>query len=206
VRITAAEYVACRILDPVMHSLREEVVRLAAMRTGQRALDVCCGVGSQVLRFAERDLVATGVDLDPRMTRRAEKRRRRRGLRNASFQRASAVALPFRNDTFDCASISLALHETAETQRKSVLSEMKRVVVQEGRLVFVDYVVPLPRTPSGYLSIFLEYLAGHEHYGAFRSFLDRGGLDELLRENRVCQEEFSQLGPVAVVAARNVKT
>jgi ubiquinone/menaquinone biosynthesis C-methylase UbiE len=194
-----SEYVALRLFDPAMRALREEVVRLAGLKKDQTALDICCGIGSQVLRFAEEGVLATGIDLNPRMIRLAERRKRKRGLQNASFQMASALALPFHSGRFDCVSISLALHEMAREERNVIVSEMTRVVSQGGRLVFADYIIPAPRTPSAWVSTLFERLAGRENYARFRDYGARGGLPGLLRSSSLHPDGATELGPIAAI-------
>jgi len=197
-----SEYVVLRLFDPAMRALREEVVRLAGLEGGQTALDICCGIGSQVLRFAEEGALAAGIDLNPRMIRLAERRKRRQGLRNASFQTASALRLPFRNGTFDCVSISLALHEMANEERSIIISEMTRVVNNAGILVFADYAIPLPRTPSAWMSALFERLAGRENYARFRDYGARGGLPGLLRSTPLHTAGATEVGPIATIITR----
>jgi demethylmenaquinone methyltransferase/2-methoxy-6-polyprenyl-1,4-benzoquinol methylase len=183
----------------------EQVARLADVREGQRIVDVCCGMGSQALRFAEHKAIANGIDLDPRMTRLAEGRRKRRDLQQASFQTASALELPFRDNTFDCASISMSFHETAREHRGMIISEMTRVVIEGGRIVLADYAVPQSRSLSGYLPALFERVAGRENYACYRDYVAHGGLPGLLRRTQLQTEATTTLSPVVVIVTRNGK-
>jgi len=55
-------------------------------------LDVCCGTGGLALVYDEMGIVATGIDIDPRVIEVAEKRRAESGSSKASFQTANALA------------------------------------------------------------------------------------------------------------------
>lgn len=194
------------VFDPLLQDLRAGTVGLSGMKAGDRVLDVCCGTGAQALYYARRGIIAAGIDLNPNMIELAERGKKKSGLSNVSFQIADATNLPFDDNIFDCASISLALHEIERTTRNRVISEMKRVVKKEGALIFIDFRVPLPMNAYGCLFRVGEFIAGGSHYKGFRDFLAQGGLDEVLGRNQLGIEKKSYLkrGTIAIVRARNV--
>jgi ubiquinone/menaquinone biosynthesis C-methylase UbiE len=193
----------CRVIDPVMRGLRTYTPDFAGMKAGDRALDVCCGTGSQVLQYAKMGIIATGVDLDPRMIEVAEKKRGKLRIDNCAFQIANALNLPFEDDFFDYASISASIHEKEREERDIIISEMKRVVKREGAMVFTDYKVPLPRIPSSYLTIILEYISGRDHWKRFRDYIEQGGLDGVLKKNRLHEGKRDELGPLWIIKMPN---
>ncbi len=203
-RLRIDSNIMCRAIDPIMQSLRTQTAEFAGMKAGDRAIDICCGPGSQVLHYAKAGIVASGIDIDPRMIEVAEKKRRKRGLSLASFQTASALSLPFQDSFFDYASISMALHEKGSMECDTVISEMKRVVKLKGAMVFIDYAVPLPKIASSYVSRLLEYIAGTEHYTYFKEYVQHGGLDTLLIKNHLHKQTRSRLGPIEMVKAVNL--
>ena len=111
-----------RLIEPLMKELRLQAPGLVGMQAGDRALDVCCGTGALALYWAGMGVTAAGIDMDPRVIQIADDKRRRRGLDNASFQVANALNLPFEDDFFDFASISMSLHETESTERDAIVS------------------------------------------------------------------------------------
>ena len=117
-------YLACRMVDPIMQSLRDRIPEFAEMKPGDRVLDVCCGTGSQAFRYAKKNINAIGIDLDPRMIQLAEKRAKTKGLSKVSFQAANALDLPFTENLFDYVSICLALHEKNRIERDTIISEI----------------------------------------------------------------------------------
>ena len=195
-----------KVIDPILRDVRLCTPEFAGMKAGDRVLDVCCGTGEQALHYARKGINATGIDLDPRMIEVAERNRRKRGLGNVSFQLADAQALPFKDDSFDYASVSLALHEKERPARDRVISEMKRVVKAEGTLVFIDLSVPLPRKAYACLVRAVEFMAGRDHFRCFRDYIEQGGLDVLLRSNRLHEEkrDYRMHGTVTIIKAKNV--
>jgi len=131
----------------------------------------------------------------------ADRKGQRLGLTNASFRVANASALPFEDDSFDFASISMSLHETESTERDTIISEMKRVVKVEGALILIDYKVPLPFIPSSYTSRVVELVAGREHNRYFREYMRQGGLEGLLDKHGLRAEKRAQLGPMWMIKA-----
>jgi len=192
-----------RIIEPLMRNLKIKTPLLAEMKAGDRALDICCGTGALVLHLAKMNLVACGIDMDPRVIEVAEKKRVKLGLGNASFQVANALKLPFEDNFFDFASISMTIHENPRTDRDTIISEMKRVVKKEGSLIFIDYKVPLPKIPSSYTSKIVELVAGKEHNKCFKDYLQQGGLDELLKRNNLCAGKRGELGPLTITITPN---
>lgn len=195
-----------RVIDPILRDVRLYTPEFSGMKAGDRVLDVCCGTGDQALHYAGKGIDATGIDTDPRMVKVAERKRRKRGLGNVSFQLADAQALPFRDNSFDYASVSFSLHEKERPARARVISEMKRVVKAQGTLVFVDFSVPFPRNAYSYLIRAVEFMAGREHFRCSRDFVEQGGLDVLLRSNRLHEDkrDYLKYGTVAIIRTRNV--
>jgi ubiquinone/menaquinone biosynthesis C-methylase UbiE len=192
-----------RFMDPVMRPLRSYVHEFAGMEVGSSALDVCCGTGDQAIHYSRRGIIATGIDIDPCMIGVAKTKSYKLGLTDVSFHTASAQHLPFPDGVFDCASISAAIHENESSDIDRIISEMRRVVKTEGALVLVDYKVPLPRLISAYFSFVLEYLAGRDHWGCFRDYMDQGGLDGILERHGLHEETRVEVGPLWLVKTTN---
>jgi demethylmenaquinone methyltransferase/2-methoxy-6-polyprenyl-1,4-benzoquinol methylase len=135
------------------------------------------------------------------MLKLARKDKRKQALRNVSFQIADARNLPFKDNSFDYASISLALHEKDRNVRDRVISEMKRVVRKGGALIFIDFQVPLPKNLFACFIRSIEFMAGREHHRYFKDYLEQGGLDEILKKNRLTAEkrDFLNNGLITIV-------
>ena len=193
------------LVDPVLKDVRIHVAGLAGMKAGDRVLDVCCGTGEQVFLYMQKGAIATGVDQNPSIIELAEKNRQRQGFNDGTFRLASATELPFPDGYFDCASISLGLHEIERGERYRAVSEMKRVVKKEGVLMFIAFQVPLPKNSVSYLIRAVEFLAGRDNYRCFRDYLAQGGLDQILKETQLTpqKETLLKLGNLHIMKSSN---
>lgn len=177
------------IIDPVLKEVRTCVAGHSGVKEGDRVLDVCCGTGDQVFHYEQMGAVATGVDQNPNMIEVAERNRKRRGFKHSTFRIAGATELPFPDDYFDCASLSLGLHEMEREERNRAISEMKRVVKKEGVLLFIDFRVPMPNNLIAFVIRAVEFIAGRENYKRFKDYLTQGGLKGILKENQLIPQE-----------------
>lgn len=196
-----------RFVDLLLRDLRGYIPEFSGMKAGDRVLDVCCGTGDQALHYAAKGIEAVGIDNEPAMIRVARKNRRKRGLSNASFQMADACNLPFRDESFDFVSVSLALHEKDRQARDEVISEMKRVAKRDGTLVFIDFPVPLPRNIYGLGVRVIEFIAGWDHFRYSNDYLKQGGLDVLLAKNGLREEkrDYMKRGIIVAIRVRQVR-
>jgi ubiquinone/menaquinone biosynthesis C-methylase UbiE len=193
------------LVDPLLKDVRTCVVGLSGVKAGDRVLDVGCGTGDQVFHYAQKGAIATGVDQNPNMIELAERNRKRQGF-NSTFRIASATELPFPDGYFDCASISLSLHEMERDERNKAVSEMKRVVKKKGTLIFIDFQVPLPKNTIGYLIKAVELIAGKENHRCFKDYLAQGGLKKLLKEAHLTPQNEALLmsGNVQVIKVKSI--
>ncbi|MBN2462989.1 MAG: methyltransferase domain-containing protein [Dehalococcoidia bacterium] len=192
------------IIDPILRDVRTCVIELAGAKAGDRVLDVCCGTGEQVFHYEQKGAIAIGVDENPNMIELAERSSKRRGFNNSTFRMAGAAELPFPDGYFDCASISLGLHEMEKDERNRAVSEMKRVVKKDGALMFIDFQVPLPGNLTAYLIKAIEFIAGKENHRCFRNYLAQGGLKGILKENQLIPQEEALLlsGNIQVIKSK----
>lgn len=103
---------------------------------GKRVLDVGCGNGYVLSRYARAGAHVQGIDL----TRTAVELSRRRfdllGL-DGGFAVANAEDLPFASASFDCVCSMGVLHHTPDTAR--AIAEIWRVLRPGGRLIVMFY-------------------------------------------------------------------
>jgi len=208
------------LIDPLLKDLRSFTVKFAEIKEGDKILDVGCATGDQVFHYAKAGAFAFGIDLNPKMIKIAEERKKKEGIgdelhsslrftdarvSNVDFRVASASDLPFEDSVFDKASISLALHEIESGTRNKVISEMKRVVKKDGYLIFIDFSVPLPQNIPSYLVRAAEYLAGKNNYENFKSYLKEGGLGSLLQKKDLNEEETVHFsgGLLTIIKTKN---
>ena len=104
--------------------------------SGLRVLDVGCGQGIDVYRYALAGASATGVDLTPRHVELARAHLAAMGL-EAEIVQGDAEQLPFADATFDRVSSNGVLHHTPHMP--AALREIRRVLVPGGEARVIVY-------------------------------------------------------------------
>jgi ubiquinone/menaquinone biosynthesis C-methylase UbiE len=139
--------------------MNSELLGDAIRATGASCcLDVGCGFGGTLsdLNEACRQLHLTGVNIDHRQIRRAQREvqtRARKGNR-ISLLTADGCALPFRDECFDLVlSIEAISHFHS---RRSFFVEARRVLKPQGRLVLSDF-LSSPWTLPAKILLFLRH-------------------------------------------------
>jgi demethylmenaquinone methyltransferase/2-methoxy-6-polyprenyl-1,4-benzoquinol methylase len=143
------------------HHWRRRAADLAAVEPGARALDVATGTGDLAFELARRVApggTVVGADFSDRMLELA----RAKGAGTLApagvevrFEQANALALPYRDDEFDAATVGFGARNFSDLDRG--LNEMTRVVRPGGRVVVLEITTPT-RPP---LSTFLELWFDH---------------------------------------------
>ncbi|MBI4199078.1 MAG: ubiquinone/menaquinone biosynthesis methyltransferase [Chloroflexi bacterium] len=121
------------------HRWRRVAARVATRRLAGPALDVATGTGDLAFALAARPEVGlvVGVDLVPQMLALARaKARRRRVASHVRLLQGDAMALPFSDNTFACATAGFSLRNVADVPQ--ALREMVRVVRPGGRVVVLE--------------------------------------------------------------------
>ena len=143
---------------------KRRLVQLARVKSGERALDLCCGTGDLAFAMAPGGAMITGLDFSASMLAVARQRRRTsqvrgqrsevrspernaetpssgcRPLASVFFVRGDALHLPFRDSHFEVVTMSYGLRNLADFQ--AGLSEMVRVARPGGRLLVLDFGKP----------------------------------------------------------------
>jgi ubiquinone/menaquinone biosynthesis C-methylase UbiE len=192
------------LIDPILRNVRQLIPEFAGMEAGDEVLDVCCGTGAQVVEYGQYGILATGIDKEQSMLSIALRNKKKLNLVNTSFYLADATSLPFSDGRFDYVSISFGLHDKEKDIRNKVVSEMKRVVKQEGSLVLADFKVPLPRNMWAIFAKTIEFIAGGSHYRGFKDFTNKGGLQSILKDHMLFEQKtgYFKSGIVEIVKAR----
>jgi demethylmenaquinone methyltransferase / 2-methoxy-6-polyprenyl-1,4-benzoquinol methylase len=127
---------------------KRKLIRLAAPRSGERALDICCGTGDIAAGLAQRGATVCGLDFSAEMLRIAARKRP-----HPFWIQADAQQIPFRDGCFDIATVGYGLRNLADWQRG--ISEMRRVSKKGGRLLILDFGKP---QNSLWRAIYFTYL------------------------------------------------
>jgi ubiquinone/menaquinone biosynthesis C-methylase UbiE len=82
------------MLTPITRALLER----AAVKSGERVVDVGCGCGSTTLELLRRGALVFGIDISEPMLGLAKERAAAAGLKGVAFKRADAASQPFTPD------------------------------------------------------------------------------------------------------------
>jgi demethylmenaquinone methyltransferase/2-methoxy-6-polyprenyl-1,4-benzoquinol methylase len=116
----------------------------AVVGRGDRVLDACCGTGDLALADLEAGGRVTGVDFSERMLERA-----RRKSSEIEWVRGDALELPFRDRSFDAATVGFGVRNLDDLDRG--LAELFRVLGPGGRVAILEIT-----TPQGVLAPFFR--------------------------------------------------
>ncbi|HSU53193.1 MAG TPA: bifunctional demethylmenaquinone methyltransferase/2-methoxy-6-polyprenyl-1,4-benzoquinol methylase UbiE [Candidatus Dormibacteraeota bacterium] len=120
---------------------KKRVVKLAAVKKGDKALDVCCGTGDIAQLLARSGADVVGLDFSEQMLEVARQRGARKGQNGIlRFVQGDAQQLPFGDGEFDIMTIGYGLRNLADWEVG--LREMKRVAKPGGRLVVLEFGKP----------------------------------------------------------------
>lgn len=138
---------------------RAYVVRQARPGRVERVLDVATGTGLLAAEFARTtsgEGYVVGVDLTLSMLKTARSRLRAKGVADrVDWVLARAENLPFREDSFGSASISLALRNVSDAPK--TLQEMSRATCPGGIVISLDFARPHNRL---FQLFYYDYLLG----------------------------------------------
>ena len=124
--------------------LRERLIELARLQTGESVLDVGCGTGT--LAIAAKQSVGPpgvvhGIDASPEMIARAKRKAAKAGV-DVDFRTAIVEALPFPDGRFDVVLSTMMLHHLPRQTRHECAREIRRVLKPNGRILAVDFGAP----------------------------------------------------------------
>jgi len=125
-----------------LHRLwKRRLVSLAALKPGDRALDVCCGTGDIAMRLAQQGGEVVGLDFSEPMLAQARRRVADPGLvHSPQFVQGDAMQLPFDNEQFSAVTVGYGLRNLEDW--RAGLAEMVRVAHPGGRILVLDFGKP----------------------------------------------------------------
>jgi demethylmenaquinone methyltransferase / 2-methoxy-6-polyprenyl-1,4-benzoquinol methylase len=123
---------------------KRRVVGLAAVKSGSRALDLCCGTGDISFVLAQRGAEVIGLDFSEKMLEVAEGRQqkanRKSQIANPKFLQGDAQKIPFSENSFDIVTVGYGLRNLASWE--TGLTEMCRVAKPGGRIIVLEFGKP----------------------------------------------------------------
>lgn len=166
-----------KLLDPPLEEARKVAVDL--IPEGSSVLDIGCGTGQFCFELkAKKKCRVTGLDLSLRMLDFA---RNSNPYDDITFIHKDATDLAgFENLSYDYSTLLFLIHELPRSQQLRVIGEALRVAK---KTLIIDSVVPLPKNAGGIGIRIVEALFGRDHNQHFKSFLARGGIEDLVKNS-----------------------
>ncbi len=133
-----------RVIHPGGRESTEQLLEWAALRPGERVLDIGCGVGTTAIRIARQagaDVVA--ADISPLMRQRALRNVAHAGVDRVQVEAADILALPYDDNSFDCV---VAEAVTMFVDRDRAAKELARVCRSGGRVLATEFCWRRPPT------------------------------------------------------------
>ena len=103
----------------------------------RRVLEIGCGIGTDLVRFARGGARITGVDIAERSIGLARRNASLHGVRANGFCVADGAALPFEEGSFDVVYAHGVIQYAAQPDR--LIAEARRVLTSGGEAVFMAY-------------------------------------------------------------------
>lgn len=104
---------------------------------GKRVLEIGLGQGADAEQIIRRGAIWSGLDLTPESVERVSTRLRLRGLPYERLECGSALAIPFKDNTFDIVFSHGVLHHIPNVRQAQ--REIARVLKPNGRLIAMLY-------------------------------------------------------------------
>ena len=119
------------ILEDLLHSD-------TVYKDGEKVLEAGCGVGGQTQILCRRNPGAkfTCIDISEKSLQQAEKMTRENGIRNASFQQADILSLPFKADSFNHVFVCFVLEHLKDPD--FALNRLVKLLKPGGTLTVVE--------------------------------------------------------------------
>lgn len=136
---------------------REYTNKRMGVKTGEKAIDICCGTCDWTISLAKAvgpTGEVVGLDFSQNMLDVGKMKIEKEGLNQIELVNGDAMNIPFPDNTFDYATIGFALRNVPDL--KQVLREMTRVVKPGGQVVSLEVSKP-PFIPYRKLFYFYFY-------------------------------------------------
>ena len=119
---------------------RERALEIAAIRNGEKILEVALGTGLNFIEILKRNPNGwvNGIDVSEKMIEKAKKRISKTGQNNFALSLCDGRHLPFEDETFDMVMNQYLLDILPVEDFIPILSEFHRVLKVGGRIVLVN--------------------------------------------------------------------
>ena len=156
----------------------EEAAEFIANKSGL-LLDLGCGSGRN---FIQTDAAVIGADFSYNMLRFARKNAKERGL-DVHLAVSDAIALPFKDDSFDAILAFNLLPSVKFNMHKKVLEEIKRVS-KNGSAIFISaWNKDQPRFAGKKRESFIPWKTGGKEYQRYYYLYSKDEFQSLLKKH-----------------------
>jgi ubiquinone/menaquinone biosynthesis C-methylase UbiE len=114
-----------------------EILEKGGLKRG-KALDICCGAGTNGLYMAEKGLEVTAMDISPRAVAYAKEKASGANV-EIKFMVQSFIGLPFPEEEFDLVLDSGCLHHVLANDRSAYIRGIHMVLKTEGRYLLICF-------------------------------------------------------------------
>jgi len=114
-----------------------ELVEKGLIKRG-KALDICCGAGTNALYLAEKGFQVTGIDISPKAVEYAKEKARKANART-QFQVQNFLNLPFEDEEFDFVFDMGCFHHVKVKDRSTFIRGVHRVLKKGGSYLMVCF-------------------------------------------------------------------
>ncbi|TQR19777.1 demethylmenaquinone methyltransferase [Psychrobacillus vulpis] len=136
---------------------RNDTMKSMKVKTGSKALDVCCGTADWTIALAnETGPTGKVIGLDFSQNMLNVGKEKVKNISQIELVQGNAMELPFEDNLFDYATIGFGLRNVPDY--KQVLKEMNRVVKPGGMVVCLETSQPDSKLFNGVFRLYFRYV------------------------------------------------
>lgn len=182
---------ATKFYDPLVrwttkeYPFKRALIAQANLRNNQTILDLACGTGTLSIGIKRRfpNIEIFAVDADEEILQKSETKAFERNMQ-INFGQSFSDEVPFENEKFDRIFSTLSFHHLTHDQKIKTISEIRRVLKNDGEFHLADYGFPINKSQK-VLSNLIRVIDGNET----TSENLKGRLGILLEENGFARVE-----------------
>ncbi len=180
------------LFSRALRQLRQDMRTYIFHKNYRRVVDICCGTGEQLRLLSRPDMHLCGIDNSLQMLEQA----RISCSEQVDLHFLDAEQDSFSPNSFDCAILSLALHEKHPTTAMTIYNNSQKLICEQGALIIADLNQPPPGILGALFSRCLiplvEKCGGSDHYRHYSHWIRNGGVVEFLGRLNVTADIISQ--------------
>ena len=175
-----------------LSQLRKDIRTFIYHKKYTRIVDLCCGTGEQLIMLDRPGMELCGIDNSLAMLEVA----RRDCPEYISLHLLDAEQVSFAENSYDCAVISLGLHDKHLTSAASIFDNACRLVRENGSVIVADYAVsPLKINGiifSRFIIPLIERCAGKNHFHNYQNWIRQSGIESFIESRSGSSEIISR--------------